>query len=1009
MTKSLFTALALFAAGTAGAANHDMLNFEAPATLDGIHVAGGGRVSLSDRRRLSGGQSIRWDFVAGSKLIIPVEPWYLDDRAAAAKFGQAAKSVLIFNVYSEQALPAGRLDVGFGRRGESAPDCRFDFYLNFTGWRTAWVAYSRDMTGTPREDMNEIVIAAPADTPSGTLFFDNLIPGGLYDERFQEPDLQAPSVTAFQRKVGKPWELTGVKPKVSGELTAAEQAGFRLLETRLDADLTGGLPDGELRGEPLDRALARIKKALAASGIHRTADGRILGPPLTYGIHSRQYQFIRDPEKYVKGFLPMRKLGDLMLDTAKTFRRAAPPEARAALRQIYFDLYDYLRDQGYVYGSSIGCRAIVGYQSREVFVSFLLMRQPLADAGLNAEISRTGIWHYDLNSFLDASTHMPPDSDFFTINSRSALISILMMPDTPEKAGYLAAFAGFCSKNIGWLTPGWLGGFKPDGCAYHHWGHYPSYVFGGMTAGAALVWNFHGTPWALADAAAENLRRSLKAAFIYCNPDLAVSLHGRSPFRDISLFSVSNGYRYLAMTGDREMAQLYLAAAPGEPSRKRFPGVEPAPLPQGHWSFTYGGFGIHRFGEKMVTLKGFNRYIWAAETYIDANRYGRYLSNGSIDIMPRAGAAAAGKVEAGWDWNRIPGATILYRPWDELDSPNPRNEMITAPGIRTSGSSHLRNLYGAFGCTVVEPDRRPYDPRFHAVKSVFAFGPRLVALGSDIRASSSYPVETVLFQYESTGENRPGYFNDSTPITGSGVERSSLAPCWAADAFDNAWFVLGGGEVRFRRGPQESRDQANRKPTAGNFSTAYLAHGVQPDNAGYEILIVLDLKAADAPAFAAELQSKAKKPYTVLRRDAAAHAVRDRETGVTAAILFAPQETLDIGLLRAAAAPCYVLMRSPDADTLELSLNTPDLAGFTRHDNYYDMDPIEEDPAAEQLDRVVAIRLDGEWLLRGELPPGATVAAADGTTEITGHFRHGIPLQLELVRKNKPRRLTFRS
>lgn len=57
----------------------------------------------------------------------------------------------------------------------------------------------------------------------------------------------------------------------------------------------------------------------------------------------------------------------------------------------------------------------------------------------------------------------------------------------------------------------------------------------------------------------------------------------------------------------------------------------------------------------MVTLKGFNTNVWGSEIYTKDNRYGRYQSYGSIQIMGYPSRKASGYVEEGWDWNRASG------------------------------------------------------------------------------------------------------------------------------------------------------------------------------------------------------------------------------------------------------------------------------------------------------------------------------------------------------------------
>ncbi|MGE4563908.1 MAG: chondroitinase family polysaccharide lyase [Victivallaceae bacterium] len=999
MFRKVLTLLSALAALSLFAVDHGILDFENDRILQSIKSSG--QISLSDRHYLGGSRSLRWDYKPGDTLEIAFPPWYLDNAGASKKFGADARTILMLNVYSEKAVPGGALRVDFGRQGEAKADCGFNFFLNFTGWRPAWVAYSRDMEGQPREDMNLIRFTVPAGIPAGTLYFDNLIPGVLYYERYQERDLQAPNVRVGAQSEYKsdPMDLMKLKAPASAKLDDADIAGFRQVENRLAGLLLGERKDDSLAGDELKAEFAKLDKPFAETGVKRHPDGRVTGRPLMYGILGRQYELVPDRKEQLKSFQDLRSYGALMYRIARLYRAAADPAVKQELKTRYLAMLDHLLDQGYAYGSSMGSRALVGYSSRELFFSFLLMRDMLRAEKRNNEVFRLGLWHCDLNSYLDPEYYTLPNADYFNILSRSALISILMLDDTPEKAGYLAAFSKFCSRNLGWQTPGWMGGIKPDGCAYHPWGHYPSYFFGGMNGGTIIFYAYAGSPWALSPEAVANLKRALKATFIYGNPTLATSLEGRVPFRKLSTEGmISDCFRLYGLTGDQEMAAIRLRLEGGKESAE-FPGVKPAPWPQGHWSFNYGGFGIHRDGDKMVTLKGFNRYIWGSEIYRSNNRYGRYMSYGAISILGHGNAAEEGVTEKGWDWNRFPGTTARVLPWPELQSPVRLTEMRTLPDNRINGSSNFFNRYGMFGAIITEPDKPPYDGAFKAVKSVFAFGPRLIALGSDITASTPYPVETTLFQFPTRDGKRPGFFNSAKPLVKKELELTSAAPAWAADFKDNTFYVIAGGEVKFQRRNQESPDQEsqqNPKMSVDNFNTAVIEHGVKPKDARYEVLIRLDLAPEAAADYAETL--KTAKPYTVLRQDASVHAVHDRETGVTGAIFFAAAPKLDWELLRGVENPCYVMFRRDGDARLELSLNTPDLAGFVRK-GFTDLEEVPENAAEEEADRSVTIRLAGLWQL-AEAVPGVEATAKDGETAITGKFRHGIAYQLVLKKKD---------
>lgn len=162
----------------------------------------------------------------------------------------------------------------------------------------------------------------------------------------------------------------------------------------------------------------------------------------------------------------------------------------------------------------------------------------------------------------------------------------------------------------------------------------------------------------------------------------------------------------------------------------------------------------------MVTLKGYNTDVWGAEIYTKDNRYGRYQSYGSVQIMGAPSRKTSGYNENGWDWNRLPGTTTIHLPFELLNSPLPGTTMARSKE-KFAGASSLKNQNGMFAMKLMERDLKNFTGDFVARKSVFCFDNRLICLGTDIKNSNSdYPTETTLFQHVF----RPG--KDFIRITG---------------------------------------------------------------------------------------------------------------------------------------------------------------------------------------------------------------------------------------------------
>lgn len=62
-------------------------------------------------------------------------------------------------------------------------------------------------------------------------------------------------------------------------------------------------------------------------------------------------------------------------------------------------------------------------------------------------------------------------------------------------------------------------------------------------------------------------------------------------------------------------------------------GFRPEPDPQGNLALGYGCVSVQRRDNWMAVVRGHSRYLWAAEHYLPANFYGRYLAHGSMQIL----------------------------------------------------------------------------------------------------------------------------------------------------------------------------------------------------------------------------------------------------------------------------------------------------------------------------------------------------------------------------------------
>ena len=62
-------------------------------------------------------------------------------------------------------------------------------------------------------------------------------------------------------------------------------------------------------------------------------------------------------------------------------------------------------------------------------------------------------------------------------------------------------------------------------------------------------------------------------------------------------------------------------------------GFRPEPDPQGNLALGYGCVSVQRRDNWAAVVRGHSRYLWAAEHYLPANFYGRYLALGRRMVL----------------------------------------------------------------------------------------------------------------------------------------------------------------------------------------------------------------------------------------------------------------------------------------------------------------------------------------------------------------------------------------
>ena len=915
-----------------------LLSFEepqVPAFISGT----GSRLGISGEHYKDGLHSLSWTFDPGAVLSVKKDLKF-EKKDPTGK--DTYLSAFIVWVYNEEAQDK-KIRFEFLKDGKKCTS--FPFGINFTGWRAAWVCYERDMEGVPEEGMNEMRVIAP--DVKGKLYLDHIILASKVDARQQAADVQVPFVNKgttnhwlviYEHSLWKPdMALTPVSEQQKREVQEIEKRFRDMLYT------PSKFTDKELDG---------IRKKYDTYKI-TYKNGKVTGLPIFMVRQAEAYErMIPDWNKdmFTRLGMEMNEYFNLMKRIAIAYNNASDTGVRDELKRKFLAMYDHITDQGVAYGSCWGNIHHYGYSMRGLFVSYFLMKDVLREAGKLKDAERTLNWYAITNEVYPKPTENGIDIDTFNTKLQGRIASILIMENSPEKLQYLRSFSRWLDYGCR-PAPGFAGAFKTDGACFHHRNNYPAYAVGGLDGATSMIYLLSGTEFKLSELAHETVKNVLLTMRFYCNlKQWPLSMSGRHPNGKGELVPIQ--YATMAVAGtpdgkqayDADMAAAYLrlAAYTGMPDKDtpdylpkasarqelkmkellEAQGFRPEPDPQGNLALGYGCVSVQRRDNWMAVVRGHSRYLWAAEHYLPANFYGRYLAHGSMQILTgKPGEmvtfTTSGWQENGFDWNRIPGVTSIHLPFEQLrakvlnvDTFSGMEEMLYSDEAFAGGLSQAR-LNGNFGMKLHEHDK--YNGSHRARKSFHFFGDMIVCLGTDIEnTNSEFPTETTVFQLAAVTPEARQYWNACKGGGQTYIDPNGVGYYLSKHSMADAKYE--------RNFPQVTVGERSAKPTSGDWVSLTLQHGKAPAGASYEYAVLPHTDAASLKTFA-------KNPaYRVLQQDRNAHIVHSLTDNITSYVLFETPRSLPAdGLLQKADTSCLVMVRENNGKLL-LTVSQPDLA-----------------------------------------------------------------------------------
>ena len=824
----------------------------------------GGQIEITDQQAKQGCCSLQWDYQEGDELIFDTPIAYQTNYFVPNDY-----RIFTFGAYLFGFGQEGSLRVSYWK--EEKEQCYFEICLGFRGWRSVMTYFEGGMQGTPVDGMDRMVISARG---KGRLLLDELVTANRYDQRYVLKSYQRP-----ENRECRPMNTIGWKLDRSYGGTELTDETLACITDRCEQYLTEEFVTGNIKD--LSELEEKVQNLHIREGSMGLCGVKIETP--------NQRGIVADTEGAADEYLPVRKVTDLCVELAARYRGVGCERSK----ELYLLLLRYLLLQGVAEGSSFGTHCILDYGLRPLYVSLMLMREPIAGEGLLPEVIGLMRWflHFGTMGFAEGIPGKKASTDDFFNCAQGMLFMILMMEDREEQAIYLKAYQNWLDRSME-VSDGLGEMFKEDGCIYHHHGHYIAYGEGGMNGIAPVVYVLMGTPFSVSDCSWENMKRTMEAIRFQCWGDrVPVAFCGRHPLGKMRLMKIP--YKYFERAA-------------------RLRGEVPVYGDAGNRSFHMACAAVHRRPGWLAVAKGFSKYLWGSEIYRGNNHYGRYRSYGVLELANGEYGGKMAFAHDGFDWNRFPGATTIHLPPEELNARIYNVDSLSGfeedlfSDQSFAGSVSLGDN-GMFSMILTEHPK--YNGTHKAYKSIFFWNDFILLLGSGICNDSSYETETTLFQ--DSGEAGCMLLN-GIPWEGTHVTREGDV---LTDLFGNRYYMKEGTSIQGACGWQVSQSSTGSGETTGRFAAAVIRHGVSPKGASYEYGI--GMAGAAAPA------------YQVLRQDEKAHIVRIGETTYYA--VFDPEGPEEINT----DVPLMVMVKETP-EGLQIGVCDPDLGLYEEDPSQYD-------------------------------------------------------------------------
>jgi chondroitin-sulfate-ABC endolyase/exolyase len=926
-----------------------------------------GSISISNNHSKVGLESLRWDWNSGSVITIDA-PTVISAQVLDFYYNT-------FKMWVHNEVPSTDTFTMQFLNATGGVAYWFKFINNYEGWQQTIRSYlNTDMHRVGNvTSFSKVLLRAPVTGSGGSLYIDNIDWVIAREGRTATPS--QPDITGYLSDFGSFLASSNWTKDISiSTPTATDVSEMNSIYTRVINSISTSAPTAA--------QITSAQISYATYNIVRNGN-QIKGKPLTNGDLGP-----------IDGFI-------------LTLARAYYHNNNVVCRDMALDLIEHLIDQGFSYGSTnkAGFIGSGGYSSRNIGRAMILMQNAYSPP-VNSKVYKMLQWQYDLYDLWNPTGGNTTSTDDIYLAWQVYTAAFNFAPTDSLKKQHLKGFQRWVNRI---LTPskGKSEFFKTDFLGFHHDAHYNAYMYVQSSLEAILGY-LDQTDFQVSKASYYLLRNSMAAQLTVSNKvNFANSHCGRHPFGVGVSYGSSSLLRLITIgghilgTGERDdsLAAVY--------NRVWGAGANPLLTPiapenaTGFYQFNYGPFGMYTNSHYAVTLKGMNKDFWGAEIYATSNRYGRYQSYGTIEVMyDGVPATTSGMNANGYNWNHPPGTTTMRMPDARLVAIGDRQDQYTtkrfsgalAFGNLFTPSNMLDTLYGSSGMFAMDFQQSAHsvnhNTSFVFKKSVFAHNGMLVALGSNISNNNATDsTVTTLFQNSLQATANPININGTNetafPFDGTLAASSNN---YLINSYNTGYFVPGNNdEIVVTKQNNISANQSGTGTTTGNISYAYINHKTVPSNREYEFVIMPNTNATTMANLATAMGNVSTQPYTVLQKDSMAHILKFNADSVYGYALFKANSSLptNSGIIKNNSKPVMVMTKTI-CDSLYLSLTNPDL-NFTTVLG-----------VLQSTQVPISIELNGVWDIATAHPRAVVTATTATTTTINFLTYDGLPINLLL-------------